>query len=115
MAVRQDRHMAHHLVVDELVRGSDLSRPVEHQYFSEERILEENEMLMLGVQLIEHPRDFVRHAAARSARKRGQITAALPPHKAQTPGVKKILQRRGLETPSRAAAALRRSSPAEVR
>src|ERR1700704_5066823 len=30
----------------------------------------------------------------------GTITAACPPNKAHTPGVKKILQIRGLETPS---------------
>jgi len=30
----------------------------------------------------------------------GTDHSGLPPHKAQTPGVKKILQSRGLETPS---------------
>jgi hypothetical protein len=56
--------MAHHLVVDEFVRGGDLSRPVEHQDFAEERILEQNEMLMLGVRLVDHPLDLVGHAEA---------------------------------------------------
>src|SRR5262249_22865072 len=62
MAVRQDRHMGHHLVVDELILAGDLRRAVEHQHLAEERVLEQHEMLVRGLQLVDHPLDLVGHA-----------------------------------------------------
>ena len=64
VAVRQDRHMGHHLVIDELVGGRDLRRAVEHQHLAEELVLEQDEMLVLGLQLVDHPLDLVGHAEA---------------------------------------------------
>src|SRR5262249_20718519 len=51
-----------HLVIDELVRGRNLSCAIEHQHLSEERMLEQNEMMVLGLYLVEHPLDFIGHA-----------------------------------------------------
>src|SRR5207248_201286 len=53
-----------HLMVDELVSAGDLGRPIQHQYFSEESVLEQDEMLVLGARFVEHPIDFVGHAEA---------------------------------------------------
>jgi hypothetical protein len=39
--------MAHHLVIDELVRGRDLGGTIEHQHLAEEGMFEQNEMLVL--------------------------------------------------------------------
>src|SRR5499427_959341 len=63
-AVRQDRHVSHHLVVDELIGAGDLGRAVEHQHLAEEWVLEQHEMLVLGLQLVDHPFDLVGHADA---------------------------------------------------
>ncbi len=64
LAVGEDRHMGHHLVVDELVLGGDLGGAVQHQHLAEERVLEQNQVLMLGLHLVEHPLDLVGHAEA---------------------------------------------------
>ena len=64
MAMRQDRHMGHHLVVDELVLGGDLGRAVEHQHLAEERVLEQDEVLMLRLHLVDHTLDLEGHAKA---------------------------------------------------
>ena len=64
VAVGEDRHMGHHLVVDELVRGRDLGGAVEHQHLAEEWVLEQHEMLVLGLHLVKHPLDLVGHAEA---------------------------------------------------
>src|SRR5262249_24391990 len=62
--VRQDRHVSHHLVVDELIGAGDLGRAVEHEHLAEERMLEQHEMLVLGLLLVDHPLDLIGHADA---------------------------------------------------
>jgi hypothetical protein len=52
----EDRHVAHHLVIDELIAGGDLRCPVEHEDTAEVRVLEQHEMLVLGARLMQHPR-----------------------------------------------------------
>ena len=64
LAVREDRHVRHHLVIDELVLGGDLGRAIEHQHLAEELVLEQHQMLVLGLHLVEHPLDLVGHAEA---------------------------------------------------
>ena len=64
LAVREDRHMGHHLVIDELVARGDLRRAVEHQHLAEELVLEQHQMLVLGLRLVEHPLDLEGHAEA---------------------------------------------------
>ena len=64
VAMGEDRHMGHHFVVDELVLCRDLGGTVEHQNLAEERVLEQDEMLVLGLHFVEHPLDLVGHAEA---------------------------------------------------
>ena len=64
LAMREHRHVRHHLVVDELVLGGDLGRAVEHQHLAEEFVLEQHQMLVLGLHLVEHALDLVGHAEA---------------------------------------------------
>jgi hypothetical protein len=54
--------MSHHLVVDEFVARGDLGGTVQHQHLAEEFMLEQNEMLMLGLHLGEYPLDRIGHA-----------------------------------------------------
>src|SRR5215510_10802742 len=54
--------MTHHLVIDELVRGRDLSGAIEHQHLAEEGMLKQNEMLVLGLYLVDHALDLIGHA-----------------------------------------------------
>ena len=44
----------HHLVIDELVAGGELTHAVEHQHDAPGRILEDDEMLVLGLHLVQH-------------------------------------------------------------
>ena len=64
VAMGQDRHMGHHLMVDELIGGRDLGRAIEHQHLAEEGVLEQHEMLMLGLRLVDHPLGLIGHAEA---------------------------------------------------
>ena len=64
IAVGKQRHVRHHLMVDELVLAGDLRGSVEHQHLAEERMLEQNEMLVRGLHLVDHPLDLVGHAEA---------------------------------------------------
>ena len=64
LAVREQRHVRHHLVIDELVLGGDLGRAVEHQHLAEELVLEQHQVLVLGLHLVEHALDLVGHAEA---------------------------------------------------
>ena len=64
VAVRQDRHVRHHLVIDELVRGGDLGGAVQHQHFAEMLLLEQDQMVVAGLLLVEHPLDLEGHAEA---------------------------------------------------
>src|SRR5947209_1569658 len=63
-AVGEDRNMGHHLVIDELVLGGDLDGAVEHQRLAEKSVLEQNQMLVLGLHLVQHPLDLIGHAEA---------------------------------------------------
>ena len=56
--------MGHHLVVDKLIRSRDLRRAIEHQDLAEEGVLEQDEMLMLGMRLIDDPLGLIGHAEA---------------------------------------------------
>ena len=42
----------------------DLGGAVEHQHLAEELVLEQDEMLVLGLHLVEHPLDLEGHAEA---------------------------------------------------
>ena len=64
LAVGEERHVRHHLVVDEFVLGGDLGRAVEHQHLAEELVLEQHQMLVLGLHLVEHLLDLEGHAEA---------------------------------------------------
>src|SRR5215472_4204666 len=69
-AMGEQRHMRHHLLIDEFVFLGDLRRAVEHQHFAEEAILEQYKMLVLGLQLIEHPINLEGHAESEIVEKR---------------------------------------------
>ncbi len=62
VAVGEQRHVRHHLLVDELVLLGDLGGAVEHEHLAEERMLEQHEVLVLGLQLVEHLVDLESHA-----------------------------------------------------
>ena len=64
IAVREQRHVRHHLLVDEFVALGDLGGAVEHQHLAEERLLEQHQVLVLGLRLVEHLVDPVAHAEA---------------------------------------------------
>jgi hypothetical protein len=64
LAVRQDRHVGHHLVIDELVARGDLRGAVEHQHLAEVLLLEQHEVLVLGLLLVKHLVDREGHAEA---------------------------------------------------
>ena len=61
-AVGDDRHVRHHLVIDELVLAGDLRSAVQHQDLAEELVLEQDQMLVLGLHLIDHPLGRIGHA-----------------------------------------------------
>ena len=56
--------MGHHLVIDELVARGDLRGAVEHQHLAEVLLLEQHEVLVLGLLLVEHLVDREGHAEA---------------------------------------------------
>ncbi len=62
VAMGEQRHVRHHLLVDEFVALGDLGGAVEHQHLAEERVLEQHEVLMLGLHLVEHLVDLEAHA-----------------------------------------------------
>ena len=64
IAVGEQRHVRHHLLIDEFVALGDLGCAVEHQHLAEERLLEQHEMLVLGLRFVEHLVDPVAHAKA---------------------------------------------------
>ena len=64
VAMGKDRHVDHHLMVDELIGGRDLGRAIEHQDLAEEGVLEQHEVLMLGLRLVDHPLGLIGHAEA---------------------------------------------------
>jgi hypothetical protein len=64
IAVGEQRHVRHHLLVDELVALRDLGGAVEHQHFADIGLLEQHQMLVLGLQLVEHLVDREGHAEA---------------------------------------------------
>ena len=47
------RHVRHHLVVDELVRRRELAHAVEHQHRAPGLVLEDDEVLVLGLDLVQ--------------------------------------------------------------
>src|SRR3546814_4351339 len=53
--MRQDRHMDEHLVVEELVALGGLNDAVEGQHAAEGAVLEDHQLLVLGLVLTEHP------------------------------------------------------------
>ena len=63
-AVGEQRHVRHHLLIDEFVALGDLGGAVEHQHLAEEWLLEQHEMLVRGVRFVEHLVDPVAHAKA---------------------------------------------------
>src|ERR1700751_1088144 len=82
LTMGEQRYMRHHLLIDEFVLFGDLRRAVEHQHLAEEPMLEQYEMLVLSLQLIQHPVDFKGHAKSEIVEQRfrypalpGQIVA----------------------------------------
>ena len=65
MAMRKDRHMAHHFRIDELIGGRDLGRPVEHEHAPEALVLKQHEALQIPLPL-EH--DLLRREAHAKAK-----------------------------------------------
>ena len=53
LAVREQRHMGHHLVIDELVTGRELDDAVQHHHPTEILILEDDQLLVLGLAIEE--------------------------------------------------------------
>src|SRR4029079_15373532 len=49
LAVSEQRHVAHHLVIDELVLGGELDDAVEHHHPTKVGVLEDDQSLMLGL------------------------------------------------------------------
>ena len=71
---RHQRHVRHHLVIDELVRGRELAHAVEHQHGAPGRVLEDHQVLVLGLDLVQHawmPRGARANADGRSLRSSG--------------------------------------------
>ena len=62
IAVGEQRHMRHHLLVDEFVLLGDLGGAIEHQHLAEKRLLEQHQMLVLGLHFVEHLVDLKGHA-----------------------------------------------------
>ena len=56
--------MRHHLVIDELVLAGDLRGAIEHQTLPKNLCSKQDEMLVLGLRLVEHPLDRIGHAEA---------------------------------------------------
>src|SRR3546814_3900135 len=54
-AMRQDRHMDEHLVVEELVALGGLNDAVEGQPAAEGPVLEDQHLLLPGIALAQHP------------------------------------------------------------
>jgi hypothetical protein len=50
----EERHVRHHLVIDELVFRGELYDAVQHHHAAEIAILEDDEMLMLGLAIEEN-------------------------------------------------------------
>jgi hypothetical protein len=57
LAVGEERHMRHHLVIDEFVPGGELDDTVQHHHPAEILILEDDQLLVLGLAIEE---DLVR-------------------------------------------------------
>src|SRR5262249_56795529 len=85
---------------------SDLGRANEHQHLAEVLVLEQHEMLMLGLQLVEHLLDRIAHAEAEVVEQRFR-NPALVGHSTHLVVVDVALARR-LSPPGRAAARSRR-------
>ncbi len=64
MAVREQRHVRHHLLVDEFVFLGNLGGAVEHQHLAEEQLLEQDQVLVLGLHFVKHLVDPKAHAEA---------------------------------------------------
>ena len=64
LAMGEQRHMRHHFLIDEFVFLADLGRAIEHQHLAEERLLEQDEMLVRGLLLVEHSVGLIGHAEA---------------------------------------------------
>ena len=63
-AVREQRHVRHHFLVDEFVSLGDLGGAVEHQHLAEEWLLEQHEMLVRRARFVEHLVGPVAHPKA---------------------------------------------------
>ena len=64
IAMGEQRHMRHHLLVDEFVAFGYLGRAVEHQHLAEIGLLEQHQMLMLGLHFVKYFVDREGHAEA---------------------------------------------------
>ena len=73
-AMGEERHMRHHLVIDELVPRCELHHPVEHHHAAELGILENDEMLMRGAAFMQ---DALRLQADAPALMQGLVDPAL--------------------------------------
>src|SRR5215213_5126370 len=62
LAVREDGHVRHHLVIDEFVTRGDLRCAIEHQHLAEMLMLEQHQVLVIGVLLVQHLLDRITHA-----------------------------------------------------
>ena len=49
VAVREQRHVAHHLLIDIFVTIGDLGRAVQHHHLAEELVLEQHQVLLPGL------------------------------------------------------------------
>ncbi len=64
IAVGEQWHVRHHFLVDEFVPLGDLGGAIEHEHFAEIGLLEQDQVLVVGLQFIEHPVDLKAHAEA---------------------------------------------------
>jgi hypothetical protein len=76
-AMGKQWHMRHHLLVDELVLLGNLRRAVQHEHLAEEAVLEQHQVLMLGLQFVEYLLDFKGHAKAEIVEQRLRNPALL--------------------------------------
>ena len=53
-AVRQQRHVGQHFVIDELVTLGGLHHAVERHYAPQHRVLEDHRILMIGLLAVQH-------------------------------------------------------------
>jgi hypothetical protein len=54
LTMGEERHVRHHLVIDELITGGELDNTVQHHHATEIAVLEDNEMLALGLAIEEN-------------------------------------------------------------